>query len=130
MKKNLIPILAVALSLTWLLSASPANAAGRSQAVSTISTDVSDELSTTVKARLIDKLGADALWITVSVTGDTATLTGDVTKLPRVARAEQLALSVKGIRKVDNQVTVGANGRSCPTRHPKEDRAASNSQKP
>lgn len=114
--------LAAALSVTWLFSTSPANAAGRSEA---ISADVSEKLNaTSVKAKLIEKLGADALWITVSVSGETAILTGEVPKLPRRELVEQLALSVKGIRKVDNQVTVGANGKGCPTRHPKEDTTA------
>jgi osmotically-inducible protein OsmY len=104
MKKNLVPILAAALSLTWLLSASPANAADKSEAVPT---EVSDALhATSVKAKLIDKLGADALRITVSVSGETATLTGEVAKSPSQGLAEQVALSVKGIKKVDNKVTV------------------------
>jgi osmotically-inducible protein OsmY len=104
MKKNAVPILAAALSLTWLLSASPANAAGKSEAVST---EVSDALSATnVKAKLIEKLGADALRITVSVSGEKATLTGEVAKSPSQALAEQVALSVEGIKKVDNKVTV------------------------
>jgi osmotically-inducible protein OsmY len=104
MKKNSVPILAAALSLTWLLSASPANAAGKSEAVPT---EVSEALhATSVKAKLIDKLGADALRITVSVSGETATLTGEVAKSPSQGLAEQVALSVEGIKKVDNKVTV------------------------
>ena len=104
MKKNLVPILAAALSLTWFLSASPANAADRSEAVPT---EVSEAINaTSVKAKLIDKLGADALRITVSVSGETATLTGEVTKSPSQGLAEQVALSVEGIKKVDNKVTV------------------------
>ncbi len=104
MKKNLVPILAAALSLTWFLSASPANAADRSEAVPT---EVSEAINaTSVKAKLIDKLGADALRITVSVSGETAILTGEVTKSPSQGLAEQVALSVEGIKKVDNKVTV------------------------
>jgi osmotically-inducible protein OsmY len=100
MKKNSVPILAAALSLTWLLSASPANATGKPEAVPT---EVSEALSATaVKAKLVDKLGADALRITVSVSGETATLTGEVAKSPSQGLAEQVALSVKGVKKVVN----------------------------
>jgi osmotically-inducible protein OsmY len=102
-KKKLVPTLAAALSIVWLLSPYPANA-GSSEAVSA---EVSDALhATSVKARLIDKLGADALRITVSVTGESATLTGEVAKSPSQGLAEQVALSVEGIKKVDNKVTV------------------------
>jgi osmotically-inducible protein OsmY len=104
MKKNLVPILAAALSLTWFLSASPANAADRSEAVPTEVSEAINAIS--VKAKLIDKLGADALRITVSVSGETAILTGEVTKSPSQGLAEQVALSVEGIKKVDNKVTV------------------------
>jgi len=104
MKKNFVPILATALSLTWLLSTSPATAADKSEAVPT---DVSEALNaTSVKAKLIDKLGADALRITVSVSGETATLTGEVAKSPSQGLAEEVALSVNGIKKVNNKVTV------------------------
>src|SRR5450830_1427502 len=103
-KKNSVPILAAALSVTWLLSASPVNAADRSEAVSP---EVSEAINaTSVKAKLIDKLGADALRIKVSVSGETATLTGEVAKSPSQGLAEQVALSVEGIKKVDNKVTV------------------------
>ena len=104
MKKNVVPILALALSLTWLLSAPPANAAGKSKAVPT---EVSEALhAISVKAKLVDKLGADALRITVSVSGETATLTGEVAKPASQGLAEEVALSVKRIKKVDNKVTV------------------------
>jgi osmotically-inducible protein OsmY len=104
MKKNPVPILAAALSLTWLLSASPASAAAEPEAVPA---EVSEALHAThVKAKLIDKLGADALRIKVSVSGETATLTGEVAKSPSQGLAEQVALSVEGIKKVDNKVTV------------------------
>jgi osmotically-inducible protein OsmY len=104
MKKNFVPIVGAALSLTWLLSTPPANAADKSEAVPA---DVSEALNaTSVKAKLIDKLGADALRITVSVSGETATLTGEVAKSPSQGLAEEVALSVNGIKKVENKVTV------------------------
>ena len=67
-------------------------------------TEALDAIS--VKSTLIEKLGADALGIKVSVSGDKATLTGQVTKSPSQGLAEEVALSVKGIKKVDNEVTV------------------------
>jgi osmotically-inducible protein OsmY len=101
MKKNSVPILTAALSLAWLLSAPPANAA------EAVSTEVSEALNaTSVKAKLIDKLGTDALRIKVSVSGETATLTGEVAKSPSQGLAEEVALSVTGIKKVENKVTV------------------------
>jgi len=104
MNRNSVPILAAALSLTWLLPASPANAADKSKPVPT---EVSEALSAiSVKSMLIDKLGTDALGITVSVSGETATLTGEVAKSPSQGLAKEVALSVKGITKVDNKVTV------------------------
>ena len=103
MKENFVPILASALSLAWLLSTSPANAAG----AEAVPTEVSEALNAnSVKAKLIDKLGTDALRIKVSVSGETATLTGEVAKSPSQGLAEEVALSVSGIKKVDNKVTV------------------------
>ena len=58
-----------------------------------------------VRATLIDKLGSDALGITVTVIGKTATLTGDVADPSSRGMAEQVALSVDGITRVENQVT-------------------------
>jgi osmotically-inducible protein OsmY len=102
--KTSVPVLAAALSLTWLLGASTASAAAKP---GTMSAEVSDALgATNVKATLIDKLGADALGIAVSVSGEKATLTGEVAKSPSQGLAEEVALSVKGIKKVDNKVTV------------------------
>ena len=104
MKRNSVPVLAAALSLTWLLSATPASAASPS---ATVPTEVTEALNaTSVKSRLIDKLGTDALRINVSVSGETATLTGEVAKSPSQGLAEEVALSVTGIKKVDNKVTV------------------------
>ena len=104
MNKNTVPILAAALSIACLLSAPPASASQKSESVST---EVSEAIAaTSVKAKLIDKLGIDALRITVSVSGETATLTGEVAKSPSQGLAEEVALSVTGIKKVDNKVTV------------------------
>ncbi len=104
MRTNSLPILTAALSLGWLLSTAPAYAENASP---TASAEVTDALhATNVKAKLIDKLGTDALRITVSVSGEKATLTGEVAKSPSQRLAEEVALSVDGIKKVDNKVTV------------------------
>ena len=104
MRKNSLPILTAALSLGWLLSATPAPALDTSPPASA---EVTDALrATNVKTKLIDKLGTDALRISVSVSGETATLTGEVAKSPSQGLAEEVARSVDGIKKVDNKVTV------------------------
>lgn len=101
--KTPAPIVAAALSLAWLLS-EPVNAADKPE---TLPVEVSEALqATSVKARLIEKLGADALGIRVSVSGETATLTGEVAKSPSQGLAEQVSLSVEGIKKVDNNISV------------------------
>jgi osmotically-inducible protein OsmY len=57
-----------------------------------------------IQAKLIGKLGSDAVGISVHVSGPTATLKGEVTKKSSQKLAEAVALSVDGIKKVDNQV--------------------------
>lgn len=57
-----------------------------------------------VKLHLIDKLGVDALGISVDVVGDKATLSGTVAKAASKGLASEVALSVDGIRNVDNNV--------------------------
>jgi osmotically-inducible protein OsmY len=103
-KKTFVPIVAAALSLAWLLAATPANAAAKPAAASPEVTNALNAIS--VKSKLIDKLGTDALRISVTASGETATLTGEVTKSPSQGLAEEVALSVPGIKKVDNKVTV------------------------
>jgi osmotically-inducible protein OsmY len=106
MRKNSLPILTAALTLGWLLAATPASA---STASSPTSAEVTDALHAThVTSKLIDKLGTDALRISVSVSGETATLTGEVAKSSSQGLAGEVALSVDGIKKVDNKVTVKA----------------------
>lgn len=97
--KSLAVIAAV--SMAWLLStAHTAQAKAK-----TVDREVSEALkAVSVKARLIDKLGADALGITVTVSGETATLGGHVAKSASQGLAEQVALSVAGIKKVENNV--------------------------
>ena len=98
------PVAVVAISFAWLLSAAPAAAAAAKPGTASI--EVSEALtSLTVQEQLIAKLGSDALRISVSFSGETATLTGEVAKAPSQKLAEQVALSVKGVKKVDNKVT-------------------------
>jgi osmotically-inducible protein OsmY len=106
MRRNSLPIVAAALSLAGLLAAAPASATSE-PAPAPASTEVAEALTgISVRTKLIDKLGTDALAISVSVSGETATLTGEVTKSPSQALAQEVALSVPGIKKVDNKVTV------------------------
>lgn len=104
MKRNSIPGFAAALFLAMLLAPASANATDKPPAASTEVTEALDALS--VKAMLIEKLGADALAISVSVSGERATLTGEVTKSASQGLAEEVVLSVAGIKKVDNRITV------------------------
>src|SRR5271169_4850884 len=90
--------------LLWVGAASKARAGEAPKTTSTI--EVSEALKAlTVQSKLIDKLGTDALGITVHVSGETATLTGEVIKKSSQKLAEAVALSVEGIKKLDNQVT-------------------------
>jgi len=61
--------------------------------------------ATNIKTKLIEKLGNDALHISVSVLGDKATLSGSVEKKATQELAKEVALSVKGIKDVDNQLS-------------------------
>ena len=92
------------LSFAWLLSASPAAAAGAGAGAPP--PEVAEALATVaVRAALIERLGAEGLRIRVSVSRETATLTGEVTKSSSQGLAGQVASSVKGVRKVENRVT-------------------------
>jgi hyperosmotically inducible periplasmic protein len=78
----------------------------RAEEPNTVSVEVSEALkAVAIQAKLIGKLGTDALRISVRVAGPTATLTGEVTNKSSQKLAEAVALSVDGIKKVDNQVT-------------------------
>jgi osmotically-inducible protein OsmY len=89
-----------------LLCLGVASRARAAEAPKTVTVEVSEALKAlSVQSKLIGKLGADALRITVHVSGETATLTGEVAKKSSQKLAEAVALSVEGIKKVDNQVT-------------------------
>ena len=89
-----------------LLFLGVASVAAAADGPKTVSVEVSEALkSVAIQAKLIGKLGTDALGISVHVSGPTATLTGQVAKKSSQKMAESVARSVDGIKKVDNQVT-------------------------
>jgi hyperosmotically inducible protein len=99
--RNCLAVMAI--GLLCLGAASTARAENEPK---TVSVEVSEALkAVTIQAKLIGKLGTDALRISVHVSGPTATLTGEVAKKSSQKMAESVALSVDGIKKVDNQVT-------------------------
>lgn len=103
-KKTLIPIL-VAVSLAWALPPATASASNSKKESKTVSTEVSEALlGLEVRAKLVQKLGADALRISVAVKGEKAVLTGEVPKKATQELAKEVALSVKGIKSVDDEV--------------------------
>ena len=89
-----------------LLSLGVPSSARAEEAQRAVPVEVSEALKAlSIQSKLIDKLGADALRITVHVSGGTATLTGEVAKKSSQKLAAEVARSVEGIQKVDNQVT-------------------------
>lgn len=103
-KRKAVPVAVAALSFSWLLLASPRAAAEHPS--TTVSVEVSEALTElAVREKLVEKLGVDALRIGVRFSGETATLTGNVGKAASKGLAEEVALAVKGVRKVDNKVT-------------------------
>jgi osmotically-inducible protein OsmY len=58
-----------------------------------------------VKAKLIEKLGADGLRIDVQMNGTTAVLSGQVEKKESQELAKEVALSVADVKDVDNRLT-------------------------
>lgn len=98
---TVIAALAVA---SLLATTNTANAA--SAKAKTVDQSVSDAMTAlSVRTQLVDKLGADALGIGVTFSGETATLSGHVAKSASQGLAGEVALSVEGVKKVDNQVT-------------------------
>lgn len=57
-----------------------------------------------VRLALLEKLGTDGLKVEVAVSGDTATLTGEVSRRATEELAEEVALTVPGIARVDNRI--------------------------
>jgi len=99
--KNLLSLMSIG-----LLCLGPASRARAAEAPKAASVEVSEALKAlSIQSKLIDKLGEDALRITVHVSGETATLAGEVAKKSSQKLAGEVARSVEGIKKVDNQVT-------------------------
>jgi osmotically-inducible protein OsmY len=63
-------------------------------------------LGADVRLALIDKLGFDALGITVDTAGGSVYLTGRVEKRATQELAEEVALSVPGVTKVENRLSL------------------------
>lgn len=59
-----------------------------------------------IRAALVEKLGSDGLHIDIDLAGEKATLRGDVEKNSSRDLAKEVALSVSGVREVDNQLRV------------------------
>lgn len=69
-------------------------------------------LSADVRLALIDKLGFDALGVTVDTSGGNVYMTGRVEKRATQELAEEVALSVPGVTKVDNRLALKPNDRA------------------
>ena len=63
-------------------------------------------LEAKVKLALLEKLGTDSLKIKVDLAGNKVILTGEVSKRATEELAEEVALAVPGVRKVDNRLKV------------------------
>lgn len=63
-------------------------------------------LRNNVHLALLDKFGSDAMGVAVKVDGDRALLSGEVPSRSTQELAEEVALSVPGIRRVKNLLTV------------------------
>lgn len=61
-------------------------------------------LAADVRLALLDKLGWDALDVDVDVDGSRARLTGEVDRRTTQELAEEVALSVQGVERVDNRL--------------------------
>ena len=66
------------------------------------------QITTKIKAALIsdDQLSASSKFISVTTNDGVVTLTGNVPTREDSRRAEALVKGVKGVRKVDNQLTI------------------------
>jgi len=67
-------------------------------------------LEAKVKLALLEKLGTDGLKVKVDIVGTKVILSGEVSKRSTEELAEEVALSVAGVKKVDNRLKVVAQG--------------------
>ncbi len=100
MKRNRILIIAI-LAIVFFFEPAIVRATDETPVAQELA-DALQEL--TVRAKLVDQLGVDALRISVHVSGKTAVLSGTVPKRAIRELAPDVALSVKGITIVQNDV--------------------------
>ncbi len=74
-------------------------------------------LATDVRLALIEKLGFDALGITVDTAGGRVYLTGGVEKRATQELAEEVARSVQGVTRVENRLTLKGGSAETPVEH-------------
>jgi osmotically-inducible protein OsmY len=100
-KSSILPSLAAAAALV-LAGASPLRASD-----STLKDAVTH---VKVRVALLEKLGADALHVDVDANGNNVVLSGIVNKKSTEELAKEVALSVEGVRHVDDHITLKAEG--------------------
>lgn len=112
--------------LVGLLLAGCAGTAGPRSSAGTGGRDVAEAgIAADVRLALLDKLGWDALDVRVEVDRGEAILLGEVDKRATQELAEEVALSIQGVRRVDNRL------RLAPQSEPQTvvDRAASTTER-
>jgi hyperosmotically inducible protein len=100
LSRNLVAALAIALCSTLL--ASCYTPAGRSAGV--VVDDAS--ITTQIKTALLANKALDGIAISVSTFSGEVTLTGAVDTPAQVQKASEIAYSVRGVRKINNLITV------------------------
>lgn len=65
-----------------------------------------------IHVALLDQLGADALTVRAEVRGNRAVLRGDVEKRATQELAEEIALSISGVERVENRLRLADSGAS------------------
>lgn len=93
-------LIAVALICATAAHAAPAAKADAAQ--------VDGTTTLNVKLALLDKLGTDALHIDVNSVGGTVRLAGTIDRQKAKDRAGSIAMSTRGVRRVENGIRLGA----------------------
>ena len=106
--KSLAGIILVAIALIGATAAHAAPAAKVDAA------QVDGTTTLNVKLALLDRLGTDALHIDVVSVGGTVRLAGTVDRQKAKDRAATLAMSTRGVRRVENGIRLGAAVASSP----------------
>lgn len=107
MKRALGPQTLPAVFLAGSLLAGCAGSTGaRAGAVPERTPEVEEaSVENAVRLALLEKLGSEVMGVTVEVDGDRARLSGEVRSRSTQELAEEVALSVAGVRRVDNLLT-------------------------